>query len=400
MIKILVLCTLIVLSFAARGAELHISIVTTSDLEKPTRGQSFAGIQTQIERPVLRAAKLAVFESRTSFETHHIKPVLTTLNLDSSAEYGPQLASIHPDSLVIVDTPEDTFVEIAQILNQLNLATINVRHTNPELRQTLCLETLYHTIPSDRMYFDALVQFLIYSGWRKVLVVHGPGKADHARAKTLNDSLSKFGADVSDTREFTLSHYPDDRDRNKPEFITGGASYDVVAVIDTARDFGRYIQYRTHRARPVVGDVGLVPRGWHRTLERYGAPQLNERYRLFDSTAKLPASDAMSDAEFATWSAIKLITNSLNTMGTDTRSLVDNESLNILSVLEHPEAQVDLYKGTRGSIRQWNQQLRQPILLTTEDAVIAVAPMPKFLHPLHYVDTLGLDEPESTCQLD
>ncbi len=62
------------------------------------------------------------------------------------------------------------------------------------------------------MYFDALAQFLIYSNWRKVLLVHGPSKIDHARAKTLHDSLKKFGADISDIREFTVSHHPDDRE--------------------------------------------------------------------------------------------------------------------------------------------------------------------------------------------
>lgn len=392
--KILVFCLLFIMSVTAQGAEFHITIVTASDLEETIRGQSFAGIQTHIERPVHRAAELALFESKTIYDTFGIKPFLKALDLDSSVDYQSQLATISPNSLVIVDTPEDTFIEIANILNKLNLVTINVRHSNPDLRENACLGTLYHTIPSDRMYFDALVQFLIFSNWRKVLVVHGPSSTDKARTKTLVESLSKFGADISDIREFSLSHHPDDRDRNKPEFLTGGASYDVVAVIDTARDFGRYFQYKTRRPRPVVGDVGLIPRGWHRTLERYGAPQLNERYRVFDDTTVLPAAEAMSDTEFATWSAIKLITNSLNTIG------LNNGLLDVSAVLQNPKAQVDLYKGTRGSIRGWNHQLRQPILLTTADAVIAVAPMPKFLHPRHFVDTLGLDEPESSCRLD
>ncbi len=391
---IVVLCLLFTMSFAAQGAEFHITIVTTSDLEEPIRGQSFAGIQTQVERPVHRAAELALFESKTIYDIFGIKPELKALDLDSSVDYQSQLATISPNSLVIVDTPEEPFIELANTLNKLNLVTVNVRHSNPDLREDLCLGTLYHTIPSDRMYFDALVQFLIFSNWRKVLVVHGPSSIDQARTKTLVESLSKFGADISDIREFSLSRHPDDRDNNKPEFITGGASYDVVAVIDTARDFGRYFQYRTRRPRPVVGDIGLTPRGWHRTLERYGAPQLNERYRVFDDASVLPASEAMSDSEFATWSAIKLITNSLNTIG------LNNGLLDVAAILKNPDAQVDLYKGTRGSIRGWNHQLRQPILLTTADAVIAVAPMPKFLHPRHYVDTLGLDEPESSCRLD
>jgi ABC transporter substrate binding protein (PQQ-dependent alcohol dehydrogenase system) len=137
-----------------------------------------------------------------------------------------------------------------------------------------------------------------------------------------------------------------------------------------------------------------MPKGWHRTLERYGAPQLNERFQTFDPNQPLSATEAMSDTEFAAWSAVKLVTNTLNALDLDAEVIQPRE------ILSHPEAQVDLYKGTRGSIRTWNHQLRQPILLTSGDAVIAVAPMPKFLHPKHYVDTLGLDEPESPCRLD
>ena len=101
----------------------------------------------------------------------------------------------------------------------------------------------------------------------------------------------------------------------------------------------------------------------------------------------------MSDSEFSAWSAIKLITNSLPIAD------LTSDALNPRQILEDPDSQVDLYKGTRGSIRKWNHQLRQPILLSTGDAVIAVAPMPKFLHPKHYTDTLGLDEKESPCRL-
>ncbi len=377
----------------ATAASLHLVIVTASNAEMTNRGKSFAGIQTQVERPVKRAVELALFESKTSFKEFGITPKLQLIDIDKERPLNDQLKEIHSDALVILDLPKSVFIEAAIFLDKSGHTTVNVRHPDVDLRDTLCLPSLYHTIPSERMYFDALGQFLIYRGWRKVLVVHGPTDKDKSRTQILERSLKKFGASISDLREFTLSHHPDDRDKNKPEFLTGGTSYDVVAVIDSSRDFGRYIQYSTRRARPVVGDVGLTPVGWHRTLERYGAPQLNERYQLFDKKNRLPATDAMSDEEFAAWSAIKLITNSL--------AVVDStsETLDPQNILTHPDAQVDLYKGTRGSIRQWNNQLRQPILLATGDAVIAVAPMPKFLHPKHYVDTLGLDEPESRCKL-
>ena len=394
--KLLTLCILSVSSILnmAFAATLHIAVVTATAFENPNRGKSFAGIQMRPERSVQRAVELALFESATSFSAFGIEAQLEIIDLDKDRPLIEQIEQIHPEALVLVDTPKSEFIELAQLLHELNRITINVRHSDVLLREQLCLSTLYHTIPSDRMYFDALSQFLIYRGWRKVLIVHGPTESDKQRTDILKQSLEKFGADISEIREFTLSHHPDDRDKNKPEFLTGGASYDVVAVIDGAFDFGRYIQYSTRRARPVIGDVGLMPKGWHRTLERYGAPQLNERFQTFDPNQPLSATEAMSDTEFAAWSAVKLVTNTLNAIDADAAVIQPRQ------ILSHPGAQVDLYKGTRGSIRTWNHQLRQPILLTSGDAVIAVAPMPKFLHPKHYVDTLGLDEPESPCRLD
>ena len=378
----------------ASAATFHVVIVTASWAESGTRGQSFAGIQTRVERPVRRGVELALFESTTSFEAYGVAAELKIIDLVDQQPIEAQLAQIPTDALVILDLPKSEFTQVAKTLNALERITINVRHPDTDLRDQMCLPSLYHTIPSERMYFDALGQFLIYRGWRKVLVVHGPSKRDKERTEILKKSLRKFGAEISDIRQYTLSHHPDDRDKNKPEFLTGGASYDVVAVIDSDKDFGRYIQYSTRRARPVVGDVGLTPVGWHRTLERYGAPQLNERYQKFDRGNPMTSYEAMSDAEFAAWSAIKLITNSLSV------AEMKGVALSPRQILKHPDTQVDLYKGTRGSIRKWNHQLRQPILLATGEAVIAVAPMPKFLHPKHYVDTLGLDKPESPCQLN
>ena len=282
----------------ASAATFHVVIVTASEAESDTRGQSFAGIQTRVERPVRRGVELALFESTTSFEAYGVAAELKIIDLTDQQPIEAQLAQIPTDALVILDLPKSEFTQVAKTLDGLELITINVRHPDTDLRDQMCLPSLYHTIPSERMYFDALGQFLIFRGWRKVLVVHGPSKRDKERTEILKKSLKKFGAEISDTRQYTLSHHPDDRDKNKPEFLTGGASYDVVAVIDSDKDFGRYIQYSTRRARPVVGDVGLTPVGWHRTLERYGAPQLNERYQKFDRRNPLTSYEAMSDAEF------------------------------------------------------------------------------------------------------
>jgi len=374
------------------ASSLEITIVTSKSEDRLNKGKSFAGITVKPQRPVLRAVELALYESTTLFETLGIQAEIQQLELDMEVDLQEQLKTLPSSGLVILDLPRDSMEQVAPLTDKMSIVAFNVRHSDSQLRESLCLQHLFHAIPSDRMYFDALGQFLVHRGWRKVLVVQGPSEIDSIRAVSLVESLERFGATIVDQRTFTLSHHPDDRDKNRPGFLTGGVSYDVVAVIDSQKDYGRYLQYSTRSARPIVGDVGLTPVSWHFALERYGAPQLNERYRQFKKDEPLGPQVAMTDAEFAAWSAVKLVTNSLNTREA-------GPELDLVAVLQDPASQVDLYKGTRGSIRHWNHQLRQPILLSTPETVIAVAPMPKFLHPKHYVDTLGSDEPESECQL-
>jgi len=388
-----VLAVLLVVSQSGMASDLDITVVTSTFENQRDAGESFAGIAVRVERPVKRAVELAVYEASTLFDKLNIQVNVNELKLDPEKNLLTQLEALPKAGLAILDLPLHVMEEVAPLTDQLQVPAFNVRHSNNRLRSSLCLEHVFHSIPSDAMYFDALVQFLIFRGWRKVLVVRGPSERDREREEALVQSLKKFGANIVDRRVFTLSHHPDDRDRNRPDFLTGGASYDVVAVIDSQKDYGRYLQYSTRRARPVVGDVGLSPRSWHFALERYGAPQLNERYREYNVDEPLSSQAAPTDAEFAAWSAVKLLSNSLNSREQWT-------TLNVEEILSDPTSQVDLYKGTRGSIRQWNHQLRQPVLLAATDAVIAVAPMPKFLHKEHYVDTLGVDKPESECRLD
>lgn len=384
-------CALGLLNTPALAVTFEVVVIQSTAKEDPFEGLSFAGIPTHPRRPVTQAATLALAESKPSFDAQGVTTQLTTLDLDPTRPLNQQLADLGPHQLLILDVPATLISEVIATLAKRNLVAANVRHPDMALRDSACQPHVFHTIPSDRMYFDALGQFLIYRGWRRVLVVHGPRPIDQGRTEALVASLEKFGASIVDIREFTLSHHPDDRDQNKPEFLTGGASYDVVAVIDSDRDYARSLQYSTRQPRPVVGDVGLTPRAWHPALERYGAPQLNQRYR--DQLGISSEMLGMTDAEFATWAAIKYVTNTLRPKH------LRAQSIDLQAVFSDPDGRVDLYKGTRGSFRSWNHQLRQPILLAAESAVIAVAPMPKFLHPTHYVDTLGLDQPESQCQL-
>jgi ABC transporter substrate binding protein (PQQ-dependent alcohol dehydrogenase system) len=388
--KRLVIAFLAVLSLAVSATELEIKILTLSG--EKAQPKTFAGIIVEPQRSIDRAVELALSESRLKFSQFGIEPVVQRVELDPRLPISTQLQAVPPGGLYLLDLPKEVMLEVALALENTKGIRVNVSITDTELREELCSRSLFHAIPSDRMYFDALSQYLVYNGWRKVLLVHGTSEEDVKRKTELATSIKRFGATVEEERAFTLSHHPDDRDRNKPEFLTGQASYDVVAVVDSVKDYGRKIEFNTRRPRPVVGDVGLVPRAWHFALERYGAPQLNDRYR--DLAPKLPDfRAAMTDNEFAAWASVKLVSNSLN----EIHMTEDGIDLNRLFL--DPDARVDLYKGTRGSFRDWNHQMRHPILLTTQNYVAGIAPMPKFLHPKYYVDTLGKDRPESSCRL-
>jgi len=59
---------------------------------------------------------------------------------------------------------------------------------------------------------------------------------------------------------------------------------------------------------------------------------------------------------------------------------------------------LDGAKGMALSFRAWDGQLRQPLLLTDGQGVIATAPIEGLLHPSDVLDTLGADAPEKLCK--
>ena len=56
------------------------------------------------------------------------------------------------------------------------------------------------------------------------------------------------------------------------------------------------------------------------------------------------------------------------------------------------------YKGVKVSFRSWNGQMRQPILLAAPRSMVSVSPQEGYIHPDSELDTMGKDQPESTCK--
>src|SRR4029077_5754094 len=109
------------------------------------------------------------------------------------------------------------------------------------------------------------------------------------------------------------------------------------------------------------GATGLVADAWHWTWERYGAPQLINRFMT-------RARRHMTGLDWSAWIAVKLIV----------QATLRTHSDDIATLKAHlfGDSSYDGVKGLAVSVRPWDHQLRQAILLSTPDQVIATAPLP------------------------
>jgi ABC transporter substrate binding protein (PQQ-dependent alcohol dehydrogenase system) len=64
-----------------------------------------------------------------------------------------------------------------------------------------------------------------------------------------------------------------------------------------------------------------------------------------------------------------------------------------------PQMNLGAYKGQKLTVRDWDLQLRQPILLTDGRTIVSVSPQEGFLNQYSELDTLGYDRPETKCRL-
>jgi ABC transporter substrate binding protein (PQQ-dependent alcohol dehydrogenase system) len=233
---------------------------------------------------------------------------------------------------------------------------------------------------------DALTQYLVSRKWSNLLVLEGPLPADAIMTKALENSAKKFGARIVARQQFKPGTDPREREKNDPALLTSGSrDYDVVFVADSEFDFVRRVPYHTVRARPVVGSIDLEPMAWHWTWEHNGAPQVNSRFE------KRSGGRHMEGLDWAAWIAVKMVVQAtLRTRSTD----FETQRKFILG-----EGSFDGNKGLAVSVRPWDHQLRQAVLLASPYTVVASPPVEGFLHKTNDLDTLGDDAPESPCKL-
>ena len=283
----------------------------------------------------------------------------------------------------IIDADSSFFKKIPEF-DLKNIAIFNITEPDDSLRQENCDSRVFHTIPSYSMLSDALAQYLVFKNWKKILLLKGPYEEDTIIADSFINSANKYGLDIIETKDFILSNDPRKREENNLALLTIGKKYDVIYLADSDGEFGRYLPYSTKNPNLVIGSTGLTAETWHWSFERHGAPQLNSRFADIDDSRR------MSNFDWAAWAAVNTIfKSSMKSKSVDSKKIID--------FFKSDKFGLDGFKGPRLSFRLWDNQMRQPILLSTHNALIYKTPIEGFLHEKNDLDTLGSDELETRC---
>lgn len=334
--------------------------------------------------PPLQAVEVAVKESAFELDAAGVKVNVVAVEAKDAADARAQLLKLEQQgaAAVILDLPADW---VAGAATAVKLPLLNAGEGSDALRGSQCQPNLLHTIPSERMRADALAQALAARRFNRVLLLAGPRPADAARLAVVQASIKRYGLKPVAVRPFKLSADPRERDLANPLLLTANADYDVVWVVDTDGEFARSLPYRVSLPRPVVGDAGLVADAWARNFERFGAPQLARRFQR-------QAGRPMTGHDWAAWIATKAVLQAALAQPKKPAAGVT------VKAMTAPDFTLDGFKGVRLSFRAWDRQLRQPLLLTDGQGVIAIAPAEGVLHPTNVLDTLGADAAEGLCK--
>src|SRR5262245_17574201 len=375
---------------AAGPAEIRIGY-----LRQPEPKLALSLLQVPPDNDGVAGALLAIDDNNTTGAFLNQRFVLEEVRLkpgDDPAAAALALAD-RGIGLIIAALDPDALLKAADAGGARGLTVFNAGATDDRLREEDCRANVIHTAPTRSMLADGLAQYLAWKQWRRWLLVVGSHTADKLFADALRRSARRFGARIVQERVFEDTGGARRTDsgvvqvqRQIPVFTQGAPAYDVLVAADESEVFANYLPYRTWDARPVAGSAGLVPTSWDASHGQWGAYQMQNRFMA-------RFSRRMTAVDMQAWSAVRMIGEAASR----TRSAASKD---IVAFLKGPDFALAAFKGQRLTLRPWNLQLRQPILLTDGRMVVSVSPQEGFLHQVSELDTLGVDRPESKCKLN
>ncbi|POF31445.1 ABC transporter substrate-binding protein [Roseibium marinum] len=365
-----------------RAAVLRIdypSLLPLSRMDLPGEDRAFAG------------GMLATEDNRTTgqFLGHDFQTeTVATTPEDARADFQ-----------ALVDAGYRLFVIVAEAEDLLALSDgapadtllFNAWSGDVSLRSENCRANTLHVAPSDAMRADAVAQFLAWKRWNRWFLIGGSNEKDIRLTQAYAASAEKFGAQVVESRTFEDTGGSRVSDsghvlvqRQIPVFTQDAADHDVVVAADASEVFAEYLPYHTWDAAPVAGSAGLRPLSWAPTHESWGATQIQRRFEKL-------AGRYMAEADYQTWLSLRIIGEAVTRTGAA-------DAATLRTYILSDAFELAAFKGVPLTVRSWNGQVRQPLLLSNGRMTVSVSPQEGFLHQTSPLDTLGLDASESSCK--
>jgi ABC transporter substrate binding protein (PQQ-dependent alcohol dehydrogenase system) len=360
----------------AREAKERISL-----LDVPSEDNGIAG------------ARLAIEDNNTTGRFVGQSYALLETTIDDNDAIADSIAAFADQgaAMIIVDVDAPGVLVAAQAAKARGVTLFNVGAIDDSLREEDCRANVVHVAPTRSMLADGLTQYLVWKKWRRWLLIVGSHQRDKAYGAALERAAKRFGAKIVETREFKDTGGARRTDsglvqaqQQMPSLTQGAADHDVVVAADESEVFAGYLPYRTYEPRLVAGSAGLTATSWNAAFDQWGAMQLQSRsskgYRRL-----------MTPLDFQAWTAARMVGEAATRAKTA-------DPAKLAAYIKGPEFSVAAFKGQKQTLREWNLQLRQPILLFDGRNTVSVSPQDGFLHPTSQLDTLGYDRPETKCK--
>ena len=274
--------------------------------------------------------------------------------------------------LVVLANAED-LLRLTDIADEAGALVFNALSPDTGLRDGNCRGNLLHVAPSRAMNADAVAQFAVWKNWRDWFLLAGSNPADVALADAYRRAAEKFGTRIVEDRTFADSGGARRTDsghvlvqRQLPTDTQGAQNHDVVIAAEETDYFARHLSYHLWTPRPVMGGGGLVPTSFHGAHEAWGATQFQTRFEKLAGRRVMPE-------DYDVWLALRSVGEAVVRAGTA-------DPQEVLDYVLSDEFELAAFKGQKVTFRDWNGQMRQPILLYDGSITVSVSPQEGFLH--------------------
>ena len=338
-------------------------------------------------------AKLAIDDNNTTgrFLNQRFTLEEATLKEEDDPAAAVTTLAAHGISLVLADLPAAALLKAADAGRARGVLLFNVGAIDDRLREQDCRPNVVHTAPTRSMLADGLAQYLVWKQWRKWLLVAGSHDADKLFAEALRRSAKRFGANIVQEKVFEDTGGARRTDSGLtqiqsqiPLFTQSAPDHDVLVAADESQVFAAYLPYRTSLPRPVAGSAGLMPTSWDSSHDQWGANQLQNRFvQLF--------SRRMTARDMQAWMAARMVGEAASHGAVDAKATLD--------FLKSPGFALAAFKGQRLTLRDWNLQLRQPVLLSDGRVTVSALRSRDFCTSSR-TRYARVDRPETKCRLD